>query len=182
LVASKTFGSTGLDGLVFHVQKSVHTHISNRIKENSMTTQLTPTQQIILNHARGHPEGKISWFPDNIKGGARQKVLDSLLKQGLIRTDGTGFFVSDTCHQDLAIDKSAANTPREHSKQAEVIAMLKRPEGATLSQVCEATGWQQHTVRGMFSGTLKKRLGLAVTSSKTAGERKVYRIGEPGSC
>jgi Protein of unknown function (DUF3489) len=46
------------------------------------------------------------------------------------------------------------------SKQGAVIAMLRRPEGATVEEVAPATGWQRHTVRGVFSGTLKKKLGL----------------------
>jgi hypothetical protein len=147
-----------------------------------MTAQLTQTQQAILDHAHQHPEGKISWFPDNLKGGARQKVLDSLLKHGLIRSDGADWFVCDINDDALSIDPiaaaeqpPAAKAPREHSKQAEVIAMLKRPEGATIAQICEATGWQQHTVRGTLSGALKKKLGLAITSTKDTGAVRVYR-------
>src|ERR1700741_4406848 len=52
------------------------------------------------------------------------------------------------------------------SKQDEVIAMLRRPEGATVDEVASTTGWQRHTVRGVFSGTLKKKLGLSVASAK----------------
>src|SRR6516165_8770343 len=52
------------------------------------------------------------------------------------------------------------------SKQDEVIAMLQRPEGATVDEVASATGWQRHTVRGVFSGTLKKKLGLTIASAK----------------
>jgi hypothetical protein len=48
----------------------------------------------------------------------------------------------------------------------EVIAMLRRPEGATVDEVVSATGWQRHTVRGVFSGTLKKKLGLTLVSVK----------------
>src|SRR5262244_3706158 len=51
------------------------------------------------------------------------------------------------------------------SKQDVVIAMLRQPEGATVDEVASATGWQRHTVRGVFSGTLKKRLGLALASA-----------------
>lgn len=65
---------------------------------------------------------------------------------------------------------------RDNSKQALVIAMLKRPEGATITQICEATGWQQHTVRGTFSGAIKKKLGLTITSYKLGGAGRVYRI------
>ncbi|HWX27807.1 MAG TPA: DUF3489 domain-containing protein [Steroidobacteraceae bacterium] len=61
------------------------------------------------------------------------------------------------------------------SKQDEVIAMLRRPEGATVDEVASATGWQRHTVRGVFSGTLKKKLGLTIASAKEDRGR-VYRI------
>jgi hypothetical protein len=63
------------------------------------------------------------------------------------------------------------------SKQDEVIAMLRRPEGATVDEVVCATGWQRHTVRGVFSGTLKKKLGLSLASVKEDRGR-VYRIAE----
>ena len=66
------------------------------------------------------------------------------------------------------------------SKQDEVIAMLRRPEGATVEEVARATGWQRHTVRGVFSGTLKKKLGLTLASAKEERGR-VYRIAEPAS-
>jgi hypothetical protein len=70
--------------------------------------------------------------------------------------------------------------PQRPSKQDEVIAMLRRPEGATVDEVAGATGWQRHTVRGVFSGTLKKKLGLTLASAKEERGR-VYRIGEPAS-
>ena len=66
------------------------------------------------------------------------------------------------------------------SKQDEVIAMLRRPEGATIDEVASAMGWQRHTVRGLFSGTLKKKLGLALASAQDERGR-VYRITEPAS-
>ena len=74
---------------------------------------------------------------------------------------------------------AAAPKPRtrEHSKQATVIAMLQRPEGATVAQICAATGWLQHTVRGTFAGTFKKKLGLTIVSDKPVGGERVYRLG-----
>ena len=65
---------------------------------------------------------------------------------------------------------------RDNSKQAEVIRMLQRPEGATIGQICTATGWQAHTVRGTFAGTFKKKLGLTIVSDKPQGGERVYRI------
>ena len=64
------------------------------------------------------------------------------------------------------------------SKQGEVVAMLRRPEGATIDEVASAMGWQRHTVRGLFSGTLKKKLGLTVASAREERGR-VYRIAAP---
>ena len=55
-----------------------------------------------------------------------------------------------------------------------------RPEGATVDEVASATGWQRHTVRGVFSGTLKKKLGLTLASAKEDRGR-VYRISAPVS-
>ena len=70
--------------------------------------------------------------------------------------------------------------PARASKQAEVIALLRRPEGATVDEVRAATGWQPHTVRGVFSGALKKKLGLDIVASKEERGR-VYRIAESGA-
>jgi len=53
---------------------------------------------------------------------------------------------------------------REGTKEALLIAMLRRPEGATIAQVIETAGWQPHTVRGAISGALRKKRGLEVTS------------------
>src|ERR1700719_3742267 len=70
--------------------------------------------------------------------------------------------------------------PKRPSKQDVVIAMLRLPEGATVDEVASVTGWQRHTVRGVFSGTLKKKLGLTLASAKEQRGR-VYRIAEPAS-
>ena len=158
-----------------------------------MTTQLTPAQHAILDHAHRHTEGKIEWFPDNIKGGARQKVIDGLLKRGLITCDGKDWFLAAEGYDALGVPRKAAlnvqdldtvieaahqSKPRtrDNSKQAQVIAMLKRPEGATIAQICEATGWMPHTVRGTFAGAFKKKLELQITSTKEAGGQRIYRV------
>lgn len=69
-----------------------------------------------------------------------------------------------------------APTPREGTKQATMIAMLQGKNGATIAEIIEATGWQQHTVRGAFAGALKKKLGLNIVSEKVEGRGRVYRI------
>jgi len=235
------------------------------------TITLTATQHAMLTHAIDHTEGRIDWFPENIKGGARQKVLQGLFNRALITSNGVDHFVAAEgydalgcakptacsiapdpeldaavaqaeaswtqgvdasesapadqaepgevaietgtetetqvdqhdnatgCDEPLAgtdapateIDATQgqplpAEAPaeqstmkairtREHSKQATIIGMLQRTEGATIAQICEATGWQAHTVRGTFAGAFKKKLGMTITSDKTQGGVRTYR-------
>lgn len=185
------------------------------------TIQLTPAQHAILAYAIEHTDGKIEWFPDNIKGGARTKVLEGLFNKALITRNSTDWFVAAEgydalgrarptpakIHLDPEIEaavsaaesqweKNAAQEKqasaeqliqvvvegkprsRENSKQAQVIEMLKRPEGATIRQICEVTKWQPHTVRGTFAGAFKKKLGLNLTSEKAEGSsERVYHVG-----
>ena len=65
---------------------------------------------------------------------------------------------------------------RAGTKQSQVIALLQRPEGATITEIVAVTGWQAHTVRGAISGALKKKLGLPITSGKVAGRGTVYLL------
>jgi Protein of unknown function (DUF3489) len=75
-------------------------------------------------------------------------------------------------------DPDQQSDAKRPSKQDAVIAMLQRPEGATVDEVASAMGWQRHTVRGLFSGALKKKLGLTLASAKEERGR-VYRIAAP---
>ncbi|MEQ1513097.1 MAG: DUF3489 domain-containing protein [Lysobacteraceae bacterium] len=185
---------------------------------NTKPIALNPTQTAVLTHAIDHTQGKIEWFPENIKGGARQKVIEGLFKRAMIiGSDGDWQVTAEACDAlgrerpgqrataetatptgektlkvarkterkaakptpDAAAsgdDETPAPRTRENSKQAKVIAMLKRPEGATIKQVCEATEWQAHTVRGTFAGAIKKKLGLTITSEKADGGERIYRI------
>ena len=230
------------------------------------TISLTATQQSMLAHAIHHTEGRIDWFPENIKGGARQKVLQGLFNRALITPHGSDWLVAaegydalgcarpsacsiapdpeldaavaqaeatwaqgvDTnesapaaqaesgevaietgtetqvdqhenatgCDERLASTDAPATEidathgqplpaeqpitkairTRERSKQATIIGMLQRAEGATIAQICEATGWQAHTVRGTFAGAFKKKLGLTITSAKPQGGERSYRV------
>ena len=63
--------------------------------------------------------------------------------------------------------RRARSAQRAGTKQAQMIEMLNRPEGATVEQIAAATGWQHHTIRGAISGALKKKLGLTVEATRT---------------
>jgi Protein of unknown function (DUF3489) len=65
---------------------------------------------------------------------------------------------------------------RDGSKAAAVLELLKRPDGATLAELMKATGWQAHSVRGFLSGTVSKKLGLAVTSAKVEDGERTYSV------
>jgi hypothetical protein len=65
---------------------------------------------------------------------------------------------------------------RAGTKQARIIAMLQRPEGASIAEIVAATGWLAHTVRGSISGALKKKLGLPITAEKVEGRGTVYCV------
>ena len=67
-------------------------------------------------------------------------------------------------------------TPREGTKQATLIAMLRAPDGATIKEIVAALDWRPHTVRGALAGALKKKLGLTITSDKVDGRGCVYAI------
>lgn len=174
---------------------------------------LNPTQHAVLAHAIHHTEGRIDWFPENIKGGARQKVLLGLFNRALITPHGSDYCVAAEGYDalgcarpavgmlvpdpglDAAVAQSEASLvqdltnalvpaeqpvakairTREHSKQATIINMLQRAEGATITQICEATGWQPHTVRGTFAAALKKKLGMTICSDKQQGGERIYR-------
>lgn len=64
----------------------------------------------------------------------------------------------------------------DNSKQSQVIAMLRHPEGATIDQPCGIPGWQSHTMRGALAGAFKKKPGFAIASEKTEGGERVYHF------
>jgi hypothetical protein len=66
--------------------------------------------------------------------------------------------------------------PRQASKAALVLGLLKRSGGAGLKELMKATGWQAHSVRGFLSGTLGKKMGLTVTSAKAENEERRYSV------
>ena len=177
--------------------------------------KLSDTQLVILTAAAQRSNLLAVPLPQNLKGGAAQKVVASLLKQGLLEEidadtrsgepvwrktgDGHGVTLAIT-EQGLAAigiePENARTTPSEtsqpgtsaesgraakartrtDSKQAKLIEMLRRPEGASIKEIVAAFGWQAHTVRGAIAGALKKKLGLDVRSENIDGRGRVYRI------
>lgn len=159
---------------------------------------LTTTQKSILEAAAGRPDGAIYPMPNHIMGGAALKVIKALADKKLIRDAGNndwriadeGFraigleppkpvedFEADVAAAEESFTESKPRRRRENSKQAQVIEMLKRPEGATAAQIAEITGWQGHTIRGFLS-IARKKLGLEITTQRN---RVVGPQGSPGS-
>jgi len=177
--------------------------------------KLSDTQLVILTAAAQRANLLALPLPQNLKGGAAQKVISSLLKQGLLeeidadtrtgepvwRKTGDGHGVTlaiteqglaaigiepENAHSEAGekpkpntaaeIDRTNKTRTRADSKQAKLIEMLRRPEGASIEEIVAAFDWQAHTVRGAIAGALKKKLGLDVTSEKIDGRGRVYRI------
>src|SRR5713101_9924296 len=66
--------------------------------------------------------------------------------------------------------------PRDGSKTAKILDLLKRPGGVTSKDLMKATGWLPHSVRGFLSGTVRKKLGLTVTSTKGENGERTYSV------
>lgn len=169
------------------------------------TPKLTETQLVILSAAAQRDDGAALPLPDSLtlNKGAAASVLRGLIRRGLIaerpapggaevwREDDDGarvtLAVTDAGLNAIGVEPAdAAEAPsasgttapaaKAGTKQAMLIDLLKRKTGATVGEIGAATSWQAHSVRGAISGTLKKKLGLAVTSETVEGRGRVYRI------
>lgn len=80
-----------------------------------------------------------------------------------------------TAAANLSGSEAAKRTIAPNSKLGTLLTLLHRKEGTTVAEMAEATGWQPHSIRGALSGTIRKKLGLAIQSSRTDGVR-IYRI------
>lgn len=164
--------------------------------------QLSDAQAVILSTACAREDGAVFPVTASLKGGAVGNVCKSLLKQGLIEeiaaTDLNTVWRHDEergpitlratplAYSTLGVtdqqDETPVETPtapiqrRKGTKQETLIQMLRAEGGATIDEIVEATGWQAHTVRGAMSGTLKKKLGLTITSEKIEGRGRVYKL------
>ncbi len=166
--------------------------------------QLSETQTTILAAACARDDRLVFPVTAPLKGGAVGNVLKSLLKKGLIEEiasqddatvwrvgeDGTPLTLRATATADAALgietdddaEPEEAEAPvaprrqREGSKQETLIAMLKRPEGASITEITTEFGWLPHTARSAIAGAMKKKLGLKVTSEKVEGRGRTYKI------
>jgi hypothetical protein len=76
-----------------------------------------------------------------------------------------------------ASTKDGAAATRGSSKKAIMLDLLRRKDGATLTDIAKATDWKNHSIRGFISGTIGKKMGLKVQSAKNASGDRTYRIG-----
>lgn len=167
--------------------------------------QLSDAQAVILATACAREDGSIFPVTASLKGGAVGNVCKSLLKHGLIEeipaADLNTVFRHDEERGPLTLratplaystlgitdhaETEAAAPPvpmatrqRSGTKQEVVIAMLRAEGGATIEEIMAATNWAGHTTRGFLSGTLKKKLGLTITSEKVEGRGRAYMIAD----
>jgi hypothetical protein len=66
--------------------------------------------------------------------------------------------------------------PKNASKKERILELLRRKEGATIADIAKATDWQNHSIRGFLSGTITRKMGLILESSKDEGGERTYRI------
>lgn len=76
----------------------------------------------------------------------------------------------------LAAGASPSEVSKKITKQAQIIAMLQRDQGTSITAIAGAVGWQRHSVRGFFAAVLKKRFGYDLISRRTPGGERLYRI------
>ncbi len=154
--------------------------------------KLTPTQALLLRAAARRADGRVI-PPDTLRGGARVKVMTSLLQRGWIEPAGRGHALTDAGYAVAgrqrpapAEDGQPVNASdasqllesiplRPGSKLAALVAALGHPHGASRLQLMLATGWQPHSVRGAISA-LRRRLGLNVVLTRNAAGEQVYRL------
>jgi hypothetical protein len=138
--------------------------LSGRIDDSDFLGVLLADPSAETSRSCVMPNGGLLTVPTKTRAGTGQDA-DKPEESGIVPNTGP-----------LAVTARRRSGSRPDSKQAQMIAMLKRPEGATIEQIAEAMGWRRHTCRGAISGALKKKLGLTITSEKVDSGSRVYRI------
>ncbi|MDP2737560.1 MAG: DUF3489 domain-containing protein [Pseudorhodobacter sp.] len=165
--------------------------------------QLSKAQSAILSAACARDDGAVFPVTTSLKGGAVGNVCKSLLKRALIEeikaTDLNTVWRHDEERGPITLratplaysvlgiadasEPAAPDAPapepvrrRSGTKQEALIEMLRAEGGATIDEIVAALQWQAHTIRGIMSGALKKKLGLTITSEKMDGRGRAYRL------
>jgi hypothetical protein len=135
-------------------------------------------QEVDANLRRGEP----LWRETGDGHGTTLVVTDAgLLAIGIEPVMASAVTALRKTQLDADPQPTAAETPtpvniRAGTKQAQIIALLQRPEGAAITEIVAETGWMAHSVRGLISGALKKKLGLPIASKKIDGRGTVYKL------
>jgi hypothetical protein len=135
-------------------------------------------QEVDANLRRGEP----LWRETGDGHGTTLVVTDAgLLAIGIAPVVASAATEFCKTQPDADSQSTAADTPkpvniRAGTKQAQIIALLQRPEGAAITEIVAETGWMAHSVRGLISGALKKKLGLPIAAEKLDGRGTVYRL------
>jgi len=139
-------------------------------------------QEVDANLRRGEP----LWRETGDGHGTTLVVTDAgLLAIGIEPVMASAVTALRKTQLDADPQPTAAETPtpvniRAGTKQAQIIALLQRPEGASIAEIVETTGWMSHSIRGLISGGLKKKLGLPIASDQDAIRGRVYRFTATG--
>ena len=106
--------------------------------------------------------------------------IETSPKSKRVSTKASGRLASGAPPKSAPIGKPAKiDIPQSEgrvTKQELVLTLLRRSSGASIEEIMQATTWQQHSVRGFLAGTVKKKLGLELASSKANDEVRRYRI------
>jgi len=152
-------------------------------------TKLSDTQTTILKVAAKRTDGNIEPLPASLKGGARQKVIEGLSNRKLAVRQADAWVLTDAGYAAVGrarpqpatvvarraprVAKDAKpRSAREGSKQAAILGLLGKPEGTTLTELMDATGWQAHSVRGTLSIIGKTQPIISEKSEKS----RVYKL------
>jgi Protein of unknown function (DUF3489) len=101
-------------------------------------------------------------------------------KAAVLRPKADAVASSRTAIVSAAIATETSRVMPKSTKQEQVLIMLSKAGGARINEIMKATGWQQHSVRGFFAGTVRKKLGFELTSEKPEGEERWYAIKVAG--
>jgi hypothetical protein len=99
-------------------------------------------------------------------------------KKGATATDGAPAKPKSRKAAKSAPEAATSRPAREGSKKAIVLELIRRADGASLPEIMSATLWQAHSVRGFISGSLGKKMGLAVESFKRPDGERAYRVNQ----